>query len=140
MFGAAVSFDGPHAVVSEEQEIETVAKKSSDYLGVKRSIETKAHGYGACVKVTATVGGRKKAFEVCAIGQSGQPSLAITRGGRRGGIRASEKSTAGMTVCEPGQGAKCLRTKTVFVFPGGGARLRKAGANVLNGFRKRKRK
>lgn len=89
--------------------------------------------------------GRKITFKVQPI----RNGISITRGGRRGGIRAEGKARAGMVVCtSQGAASKCIRGKDLVVFPGGGAKVsawakmsgRAKSEMLLNGYSKTNRK
>ena len=115
-------------------------KSGKDHWGTNRVIEVSRHSLHGCVKIVATVGASTKKFVVCAIGPSGQPSLSISRGGRRGGIRGEVKTTGGMTVCTArGDDSKCVKGKSMIVFPGGAGRF-KGKFPVLGGLRRKRRK
>jgi hypothetical protein len=119
-----------------------MAKVSSgkEYFGVKRFIEA-SHGRDGCLKITTMIDGVFKKFEACTVGGSRQPSLHISRTGRRGGIRGEGKKSGGLTVCDnKGQASKCIRASSVSVFPGGAGKLKKKGVQVLNGLRRKRKK
>jgi hypothetical protein len=90
---------------------------------------------GECVRITTgseftwpnKFTGRKVTFVACPI----RNGLSIQRGGRRGGI----------TMCTAaGVNSKCLRAKDFVAFPGGGAKLKRGGTPMLNGYSKQNRR
>ena len=84
--------------------------------------------------------GRTIKFKVCLIGPPPHANLSITRVGRRGGVRGSDKARAGMVACGPNGGASCIRVKDLFVFPGGGAAMKRKGVKMYNRYRRHKRR
>jgi hypothetical protein len=83
--------------------------------------------------------GRTIKYEVCLVGPAPGANLAIFRGGRRGGIRSEGKKQGGMVACGVGTSG-CIRTKNVFVFPGGSAALKRKGIKMFNGKKRKSRR
>jgi hypothetical protein len=88
-----------------------------------------------------TFHGRKLTFKIAPM----RGGIYVRRGGRRGGVRGERKVTGGMVVCQPTRGAPgtksthCLRSDTLFIYAGGGAKTRKWDVQ-LHGLRTRRRR
>jgi len=96
-----------------------------------------------CVQVSATSGGRKTRWTVCAIGRLGEPAaLSVHRRGRVGGARSYDKTPGGMTACSAsGEASKCVIARHgVVLYPGGGTKFRKKGIPVYSGIKRGKKR